>query len=125
MLSQAIHSMAELVGLLASIAGVAIAGNQTSTLLYSTVRKLRGVREEIAHVAREVTTLSTAFSEICNAIQADSEEGLAVFSAAILTIANLVQNSQDVYRKIHQAVSHQSGIAIVSVFCCAIWHQQC
>ena len=58
-----------------------------------------------------MTALSTAFSEICNAIQVGNEEGLAVSSAAILTIADLIQDSQGVYRKIPQAVGDQPGIA--------------
>jgi len=108
--------MAELVGLLASIAGATTAGIQISKILYSAVRTVRDLEEEVSSVAREVTVLSSAFDEISNAIQAGNEDGLRVSSAAILTIADLVKDSQDVYSKIRRTVDNQPSIASVCDF---------
>ena len=107
--------MAELVGLLASIAGVATAGIQISKILYSAVLIVKDFEEEVSSVAREVTVLSSAFSEISNAIQAGNDDDLRVSSAAIVTIADLVKDSQDIYNKIRRAVDNQPGIASVCI----------
>lgn len=106
--------MAEIVGLIASIAGVSTAGIQIATLLYSSIRFLKSLEDEIKSVAREVETLSSVFEEISTTLQLGNEESSSsamrfhVSRRAIVTMSDLVQDSQSLYEKIGNAVEHQS-----------------
>jgi hypothetical protein len=113
--------MAEIVGLIASIAGVSTAGIQIATLLCSSIRFVKGLEDEIKNVAREVETLSSVFEEISTTLQLGNEESSSsttkfnISRRAILTISDLVQDSQSLYEKIGDAVSHQSKLKGVNI----------
>ena len=97
--------MAELVGLLASIAGVTTAGLQVAKLLYSSIQHLKGMQDEIQGVAREIQTLSSVFGEISRALQLGGDDiqstsHLMVSRNAVTTISGLVEDSQNLYAKI-------------------------
>lgn len=106
--------MAELIGLLASIAGVATAGIQVSTLLYKTVQDIRGLGEEITSVARDVKILSVVFGELSDAIQTSRANGIDVSASCMVTLAELVKDSQRLYGKIGDAVEGSKGPVRVS-----------
>lgn len=105
--------MAEIISLLASIAGVTMAGIHIAKLLRSSVLFVMALEPEIIDVVRQVETLSSVFEEISTTLQLRSE-GLSSstkinFSRrAIVTIANLVQDSQSLYEKTAHAASHRN-----------------
>lgn len=113
--------MAEIVGLLAAIAGVSTAGLQIAKLLHSSIQFVEGLEDEIQTVAREMETLSSVFEEISTALQFGDNESSSSSSAAnftvsrsaIVTLSGLVQDSQNMYEKIGSAVSYQSKIEMV------------
>lgn len=112
--------MAEVLGLLASIAGVSTAGINIATRLYSTTRLVKGLEDEIKSVAREIETLSSVFEEISTTLQLGNEESqppvtkLNVSRSAVVTLSDLVQDSQSLYEKIGHAVSDQTNLKGVS-----------
>lgn len=107
--------MAEVVALLASVAGVSTAGIQIAALLYSSIQHVKGMQDEIENVAREVEILSSVFEEISTTLQFGQEDiqsasNLRISRRAIVTISDLVQDSQSLYEKIGNAISHQSKL---------------
>lgn len=109
--------MADIVGLLASVAGVATAGIQISALLYKTVQEIRGLNEEITSVARDVKILSAVFGELSTAIQTSQNNGIKVSTSCMDTLVDLIQDSQHLYGKIGDAVEGSKSLVRVSVFC--------
>lgn len=110
--------MAELVGLLASVAGVATAGIQLSALLYKTVQEIRGHSEEITGVARDVKILSAVFGELSTEIQNSEKNGIKVSASCMGTLADLVEDSQHLYGKIGDAVDGSKNLLRVSTSHC-------
>ena len=111
--------MAEIVGLLASVAGVSTAGIQIAALLYGSIQQLKGMQDEIKGIAREVETLSSVFDEIGTALQFEQEDGqstskLRFSRRAITTISDLVQDTQELYEKIRKSISNLNTLKVVS-----------
>ena len=105
--------MAEVVALLASVAGVSTAGLQIAKLLYSSIQHVKNMQDDIRNVAREVEALSSVFEEIGTALQVgqddmESASSLRISRRAIVTISELVKDSQDLHGKIGITIFHQS-----------------
>jgi len=101
--------MAEVLGVVASIAGVTTAGFQIAKRLYDSVKLIARIEDELRAVAREVEALSSVFDEISSALQADQSTTKAISRRAISTISDLVKDSQTLYDKIEKVLPRQTS----------------
>ena len=112
--------MAEILVLLAAIAGVSTSGLQVAKLLYSSVRFTRRLEDETRSAAREVEALSSVFEEISTVLQSRTEASataqLTLSRTAIATIADILKDSQSLYDKIGTTVKGSVGSKVVSLF---------